>query len=100
MAQQLVEILQITGTGKTLVAHQQAGRIHQLGIGRGLHCQQAIHHIPIQGMEGWLGLERTGIGGQGRTHGQERWNRESTPLQQGCSQVGPIFEQAVWVPTA
>ena len=40
-------VLQIRRARKTLVAHQQAGRIHQVLVGGDLHRQQPIHRIPI-----------------------------------------------------
>jgi hypothetical protein len=45
-------ILQVVGAGEALVAHQQTGGIHELGVGRGLHGQQSVEHIPVEGVEG------------------------------------------------
>jgi hypothetical protein len=45
-------VLQVVGAGETLVAHQKTGGIHQMGVGRRLHGQQTVEHVPVEGVEG------------------------------------------------
>ncbi len=71
-AQQLGQVVaDVAGARKPLVAHQQPGGIHQLGIAGLGAGQQTIHQIPIQGVER-MGL----VGGTGLTWaftGFARW---------------------------
>ena len=69
-------VLQIRRARKTLVAHQQAGRIHQVLVGGDLHRQQPIHRIPIGCIEG-MGLLVHSVGA-----------RKDRGLKDGPSPVG------------
>ena len=51
-------VLQIAGPRKALIAHQQPGGLHKLGIARLFTGQQPIHPVAVAGIErmGLLGL--------------------------------------------
>ena len=51
-------VLQIAGSRKALITHQQPGGLHQLGIARLRAGQQPIHPVTVAGIErmGLLGL--------------------------------------------
>ena len=63
--QRLGEIgAEVVGPWKPLVAHQQPGSIHQVIVRRHLGSKQAIHHIPIDGIEGVTLVGVAGVHGR------------------------------------